>query len=271
MRLIHIQDDGRNDGSLRLSMVELTGSEIDGTPYAILSHRWRDDEVLFVDMAGDGEAARLKKGYSKLMSSCKVAFERGLLYLWCDTCCIDKSSSAELSEAINAMYEYYAKSAFCIAYLDDIEDLPNDEDALTRATWFSRGWTLQELLAPKKLYYYSRDWKKLGSKSGLSRQTSLASGIHENILLVPHLSQRACVSEKMSWAACRTTTRAEDQAYSLMGLFGVHMPPLYGEGAENAFRRLQLEILQKTNDHTLFAWDSAETSGDMVSILYSWG
>ncbi|KAF2030922.1 hypothetical protein EK21DRAFT_100063 [Setomelanomma holmii] len=168
------------------------------------------------------------------MSSCKVAFKRGRHYLWCDTCCIDKSSSAELSEAVNSMYEYYAQSSLCIAYLDDIEDDLSDDVDLSRAAWFSRG-----------------------SKSTLSRQTSLASDIDEDILRRTFSFDCVCVSKKI-----------EDQAYSLMGLFGVYMPPLYGEGAENAIRRLQLEILQRTNDHTIFTWDSTDAIDDMVSTFH---
>jgi hypothetical protein len=225
MRLLSIQGKLNRDTPLQISLCEIIGSE-GGTPrYAILSHRWREEEILFTDMNGDHSTAQTKKGYRKLETCCKVALEHGLQYLWCDTCCIDKSSSAELSEAINSMYELYAKSSLCIAYLDDIDDDPQDDSYLNRAIWFSRGWTLQELIAPKDLHFYSRGWKNLGTKTTLSHQISTASGIDERILAGAALSQ-ICVSEKMSWAARRTTTRPEDRAYSLMGLFRVYMPPL---------------------------------------------
>jgi hypothetical protein len=226
MRLLQIQGS-EGEEPLRLSLIEVIGSDTGWPRYAILSHRWRDGEVLYADMASDLASVEQKKGYSKLISACKIAFEQGYCYLWCDTCCIDKSSSAELSEAINSMYEYYSRSDLCIAYLDDIEDEPQDASYLSRSTWFTRGWTLQELIAPNSLVFYSRGWKKLGTKTSLRRQTSIASGINEDALHLAWAVKAACVSEKMSWAARRTTTRPEDTAYSLMGLFGVHMPPLY--------------------------------------------
>ena len=226
MRLLHIQDEARGDRPLRLSLCDFIGSQDERPRYAILSHRWREEEILFADMTGNRTVAQAKQGYRKLEASCKVALEHNLHYLWCDTCCIDKSSSAELSEAINSMYEYYAKSQLCIAYLDDVDDHPPDNSYFSRAIWFTRGWTLQELIAPRDLHFYSQGWQKLGTKATLSRQTSIASGIDERILSGAALDN-TCVSEKMSWAARRTTTRPEDRAYSMMGLFGVHMSPLY--------------------------------------------
>jgi len=223
MRLIHIQNA---DGPLQLSLRDFIGSEDERPPYAILSHRWRDEEVLFPDMTGDHDVARKKKGYLKLEACCKVALQHDLLYVWCDTCCIDKTSSADLSEAINSMYSYYAKSKLCIAFLDDVEGASEADLDLSCAVWFTRGWTLQELIASPSLQFYSRDWEKLGSKASLCRQIAHFSGISESILNGAALSQ-VCVSEKMSWAARRNTTRPEDRAYSLMGLFHVHMTPLY--------------------------------------------
>jgi hypothetical protein len=282
MRLLHIQREERHNGPLKITLRDFSGRAAETPHYAILSHRWREEEVLFIDMIGDSTAAQMKNGYRKLQASCNIALDRGVEYLWCDTCCIDKASSAELSEAINSMYMYYAKSQVCIVYLDDIEDNPQDDDFLNRSVWFTRGWTLQELIAPDNVHFFSLGWKSLGTKSSLCRQVSVASGIAEDVLALPSLLNYLCISEKMSWAARRVTTRAEDCAYALMGIFSVHMPPLYvyslitpitivhqsrryGEGAQNAFRRLQLEILQTTTDHTLFAWDSDVCSGDMVS------
>jgi hypothetical protein len=143
MRLLHIQNDRPSDLPLKLTLREFIGNESERPRYAILSHRWREEEVLFADMNGDQTAAQAKIGYRKLEASCKVALENGYEYVWCDTCCIDKSSSAELSEAINSMYEYYAKSGLCIAYLDDVEDGPLNGSTFASAVWFSRGWTLQ--------------------------------------------------------------------------------------------------------------------------------
>ncbi|KAI6002305.1 hypothetical protein F5J12DRAFT_906395 [Pisolithus orientalis] len=144
----------------------------------------------------------------------------GYTWLWIDTCCIDKRSSAELSEAINSMYRWYRNSQMCYVYLND---------------WFSRGWTLQELVAPKEAEFFNKSWVSIGIKQDL---TSLL----EDITRIPEKSVRA-VAHIMSWAADRKTTRVEDRAYSLLGLFGVNMPMLYGEGSK-AFQRLQLEIIR---------------------------
>jgi hypothetical protein len=222
MRLLRIEDESHNGQTPRFSLFEPESSE-DIPDYAILSHCWRDEEVLFVDMAGDGSNAQAKKGYQKLVASCRVALENDLQYLWCDTCCIDKSSSAELSEAINSMYDYYLRSELCITYLDDIEYISEDKVSLGHAKWFTRGWTLQELIAPREIYFYSRNWKFLGTKETLMSQLIEASGVQEVVLLQASQLKNICVSEKMSWAANRTTKRLEDRAYSLLGLFGIRM------------------------------------------------
>jgi hypothetical protein len=228
MRLLRIQrDEAGQDEPLQIIPCEFVGDRSNIPRYAILSHRWREEEVLFADMEGEASVARAKNGYQKLEASCEIALGCGFKYIWCDTCCIDKSSSAELSEAINSMYEYYSKSGLCIVYLDDIEDDPQDDSYLERAIWFSRGWTLQELVAPEFIVFYSQKWQKLGWKEDLKRQISIVSGIDQDVLDYPLRVNEISVSEKMSWASQRTTTRPEDLAYSLMGIFGVHMPPLY--------------------------------------------
>jgi len=265
MRLLHIESNDTPDPTLQISFSEFVGSNV--PPYAILSHRWREQEVLYDDMvAADRSVARSKKGYAKLEMTCQLALEYGLSYVWSDTCCIDKSSSAELSEAINSMYSYYTHSAWCIAYLDDVEfDEIWPGEYLSRSAWFSRGWTLQELIAPLKLTFYAKSWNKIGTKADLCVEVSLASNIAVKVLRDREAISAVGVSEKMSWAAKRVTTRPEDEAYSLMGIFGVNMATLYGEGRSSAFRRLQLEILHTTTDHTLFAWDSETVNGDMLA------
>ena len=176
---------------------------------------------------------------------------------WIDTCCIDKSSSAELSEAINSMFRWYEKAGVCYAYLSDVPALslsesPYDEKSpFRRSKWFTRGWTLQELLAPINVDFYDQSWSYVGSKgTKLDQLLREITGIYD-LLEYSH----ACVAKKMSWASQRVTTRVEDMAYCLLGLFNVHMPLLYGEG-KNAFLRLQLEIMSKTNDDSIFAWDT---------------
>ena len=265
MRLLHISGNPWGDDPLDISLCEFLGSDV--PPYMILSHRWREEEVLFPNMTGpDRTSVMQKKGYTKLETSCKIALQQGLQYAWIDTCCIDKSSSAELSEAINSMYNYYAQAQVCYAYLDDVNlDVLQNENSLDGCAWFSRGWTLQELIAPREMYFYSAQWRSMGSKSSMCRHISVTSGIDEKVLKDPVMLNRVCVSEKMSWAAQRTTTRPEDEAYSLMGLFGVNLPPLYGEGRQKSFRRLQLEIMHTSTDHTLFAWHSNISTGDMLA------
>jgi hypothetical protein len=166
-------------------------------------------------MREDVGLARTKKGYAKLEGSCRIAMQHGYQFIWADTVCIDKSSSAELSEAINSMYEYYAKSQLCIAYLDDVEDVSQNDTYLDKSAWFTRGWTLQELIAPINMIFYSTGWKELGKKIRLSREINKACGVNEHILIGASLDT-ICISEKMSWASQRTTTRPEDRAYSLM-------------------------------------------------------
>jgi len=207
-----------------LKLYEFFGSNI--PPYAILSHTWGDGEVSFQEMqSGD---AGSKAGYEKVKRCCEIAAAGGFQYAWVDTCCIDKTSSSELSEAINSMYLWYKDSGVCYAYLSDVPsiDLQAVQEIrgsvpFRQSRWFTRGWTLQELLAPDELVFYAQDWTKIGPRS------SLESLIKE-ITRIPLPEWRgACVAQIMSWASGRETTRSEDAAYCLMGLFGVNMPLLY--------------------------------------------
>ncbi|KAF3048922.1 hypothetical protein E8E11_009876 [Didymella keratinophila] len=207
---------------------------------AILSHCWEDEEVIYTDLF-DLTSARLKNGFAKVEKTCQQAIEDGFDYVWIDTCCIDKSSSAELSEAINSMFAWYRRSAKCYAYLAHV----GEREGIARSKWFTRAWTLQELLAPSSVQaegkigmeFFSRSWQQLGSKSSLSNIISNITGVGIQYL---------------------EATRAEDIAYSLLGIFDVNMPLLYGEGKLKAFRRLQEEIMKVSEDETLFAWESTE-------------
>ena len=167
------------------------------------------------------------------------------------------------------MYKYYARASLCIAYLDGVDELSADRSMFEHATCFSRGWTLQELIAPRDLRFLNRCGDTLGTKASLSCLVSLVCGIAEQVLRDPLEMVNICMSEKMPWAAKRTTTRPEDEAYSLMGIFGVNMPPIHGEGVENAFRRLQFEILRTTPDQTLFAWECTHATGEMLASRVS--
>ena len=233
---------------------ELTLTEDAATttgPYAILSHTWGedDDEVTFDDM--EKKTGINKPGYAKLQCCAKQVGNNGLQYFWIDTCCINKQSSAELSEAINSMYAWYKDAAICYVYLDDVEK-SNRKRPFSKARWFTRGWTLQELLAPSKIIFYDRAWRRLGNKNTLAGRISAITRIPIHVLTSRNFAD-CCVAQKLSWAARRVTTRTEDKAYSLLGLFGVNMALIYGEG-QRAFFRLQEEIIKSEDDHTIFAW-----------------
>ncbi|KAK1766345.1 heterokaryon incompatibility protein-domain-containing protein [Phialemonium atrogriseum] len=236
--------------------------------YAILSHRWlRDmnDEVSFQDMA-DLQAARRKPGFSKIQMTCRKADEKGLDYAWVDTCCIDKTSSASLQEAVNSMFRWYKVSSYCFAYLHDVEtETSGSEEAedrtpgavndVSESEWFTRGWTLQELIAPEVVEFYDRAWRFRGDKSLLRQKIADRTGIDVAVLEDDELLPTIPLGRRMSWASERETTRVEDRAYCLLGIFDVNMSIIYGEGA-NSFFRLQEEIVKKSNDLSLFAWTS---------------
>lgn len=181
-----------------------------------------------------------------------------------DTCCIDKSSSAELSEAVNSMFQWYRKATVCYAYLQDVPD-HQDAHALSRSfqksEWFERGWTLQELIAPSTLYFFGSSWKRIGSRHSLTNLVAQVTGIDLDVFTTGDLS-KYCVAQKMSWASKRKCTRIEDEAYSLLGIFGINMPLLYGEGSK-AFQRLQEEILTRTGDYSLLAHGSEEPTSQL--------
>lgn len=277
MRLLH---------TTKITLSSFEGDSI--PPYAILSHTWGNEEVLFQDLLRK-DASQLDglAGYSKIRSCCALAASEGHEYVWIDTCCIDKTSSAELSEAINSMYRWYQDAEVCYAYLADVRMIdrgPWCADGgrdFRDSRWFTRGWTLQELLAPKDVVFYGSDWQEFGSMSSLIDQISLITGIRQGHLID---ISGASAAQKMSWASRRKTTRVEDIAYSLMGIFDVNMPLLYGEG-KKAFTRLQHEIVKISHDESIFAWadsglvesgmfaQSPEAfvgSGDVVEISEGW-
>ncbi|KAE8451256.1 hypothetical protein EG329_004421 [Mollisiaceae sp. DMI_Dod_QoI] len=230
-----------------LTLHDFFGTDI--PEYCILSHRWETEEVTFRDLqAKKGDEM---KGYSKILGCCKQAVLDGWQYAWIDSCCIDKASSAELSEAINSMFLWYREAQVCYAYLSDVpsgNEVDNLDTHLRKSKWFTRGWTRQELLAPEFVVFFDEGWEEMGTKSTLSHIIQHITGIKDII----HWEE-ACIAQKMSWASKRKTTRIEDMAYSPLGIFGVYLPPLYGEG-ENAFQRLQLEIISKFDDESIFAW-----------------
>ena len=229
--------------------------------YAILSHVWDTHEQTFQEIAMiitdntnnnvDGEGSWRNVSF-KIADFCKLAASFGYDWGWVDTCCINKESSAELSEAINSMFAWYTDADICIAYLKDVRG----ENDMDRSVWFTRGWTLQELVAPGALLFVTAQWEPICTRASRPDIVTSATGIPINMLNSPGAFAQASVIDRFRWARPRKTTRLEDRAYSLMGLFGVNMPIIYGEG-ERAFRRLQEEILKTSPDQTLFTWGTA--------------
>ena len=230
--------------------------------YAILSHRWGKDEISYQDYTSGKNLTG--NGYEKILGFCSLASRQGYHYAWIDTCCIDKKSSAELSEAINSMFTWYKNSSKCYVYLSDVNTgLGFNKEIIRKqfrqSQWFTRGWTLQELLAPPALTFYDRHWERIGNKEGLVDDISDVTGIGSDYLTARHpdLLSSASIATRMSWASKRETSRLEDMAYSLMGIFEVNMPLLYGEG-EKAFLRLQSEIIKQSHDESIFAWTASK-------------
>ncbi|KAK5717551.1 hypothetical protein LTR17_015994 [Elasticomyces elasticus] len=229
-------------GKWRLELIEKYGKDI--PDYAILSHTWDGDEVLFADI--QNKTAHHRKAYGKITAAFDQARKDGYGFIWIDT----------LSEAINSMYTWYMKSKKCYAFLSDVSDtdLKTFDSQFRNSRWFRRGWTLQELLAPTDLEFFSRDWEPLGDRIRLQTLISDTTRVEVDYLTGYRPIQQASVAARMSWAAIRETTREEDAAYCLMGLFSVNMPMLYGEGGERAFIRLQEAIMSHSDDHSIFAW-----------------
>lgn len=263
--------------------------------YAILSHRWGSDEVSFQDFEKGLRQSR--EGFAKIDNCCDLALSHNNEWAWVDTCCIDKKSSAELTEAINSMYNWYKRASVCYVYLNDVKwkkDTPElrqaSMESIRESSWFTRGWTLQELLAPQVVYFFDQDWQYIGTKDGLAYEISEITGIDTQYLLpnaekkldVPCTKAADCpghppkiklmttgkwepsIATKMSWVSKRQTSRIEDMAYCLLGIFDVNMPLLYGEGRK-AFMRLQYEIIKQTNDDSIFAWTADQTTTGMLA------
>ncbi|KAF4449030.1 HET-domain-containing protein [Fusarium austroafricanum] len=263
MRLINVNTS---------TIEEYLGSDIPA--YAILSHTWGNAEVDFCEWQS-GAPVKTKDGYVKIAAALEQARKDDIKYLWVDTCCIDKRSSAELSEAINSMFAWYRDSEVCYAYLADVQieqpQLSHQSSSsrgsafsvsleqLRNSRWFTRGWTLQELLAPSQVRFFSGAWKCFGTKESLAGMISSITLIN-----VAYLTGRdirtASIAQRMSWASNRVTKREEDLSYCLMGIFDLNMPLLYGE-KDKAFIRLQEEILKKTNDESIFAWWTKDEYG----------
>ena len=242
-------------------------------PYAILSHRWIGNEVSLKEFYDIKAQDFADERFAKIRNFCAYARKDFWLWVWIDTCCIDNKSSAELSEAINSMFNWYQDASLCYVYLADVVWDPGNReqsrDSFRKSGWFDRGWTLQELLAPRRLCFVDRTWNFIGalrrdsevvdSKSlDLIEDVSSRTGISKTDLLNAHHLihlNNVSVARKFSWLSSRQTSRVEDKAYCMLGLCGVNMPLLYGEG-KKAFTRLQLEIIRTSDDESIFAWFS---------------
>lgn len=285
-----------------LILESFNGADEGIPPYAILSHTWDNAETTFDDLCTrPTERLQNLPEFQKVKQSCAQASLDGFNYIWIDTCCIDKGSSAELSEAINSMFKWYQQSSICYVYLKDFE-VPGGEQSLgfqrhaqvtllvgnkdfCSSRWFNRGWTLQELIAPRNAVFFDKNWIGFGS-----RDDALFAAICDRTRILPQVfTSRHCMCPSishsgtlsllrngkckgcnakdnlpdilgslnaaviMNWAANRATTRIEDMSYSLIGLFNINLPLLYGEG-DKAFMRLQSAILARNNDHSLLLW-----------------
>ena len=280
--------------------------------YAILSHRWGAEEASFQDLEQHlHQKERVSpspkqtvqdpfeghEGFAKIKKCCAVALKDDFKWVWIDTCCIDKKSSAELTEAINSMYARYEDATVCYAYLVDVElqaNLDMTMPQIRASSWFTRGWTLQELLAPGNVQFFDKTWAYLGNRDEMADIISDITGIESQYLLpapqlysTPHkrctkavdcgghppYSRLATsgrwepsVATRMSWASRRVISRIEDMAYCLLGIFHVNMPLLYGEGMK-AFTRLQHEIIKQSNDDSFFVWTADQ---GFTGILAKW-
>jgi hypothetical protein len=244
--------------------------------YAIVSHRWTDREVTLRDFPSYLSGSQEGHGWTKIQHACQITRSDNFQWVWVDTCCINKDSSAELTEAINSMFQWYQRARTCYVFLQDVRDV-NDpdnqsssavirafsertafyEDQFKKSDWFRRGWTLQELLAPRELKFFNSKFQCIGSRAELSGLIAEASGIDRLYVEQPlssNVLQDLSIAERMRWASSRETTKEEDMAYCLLGIFDVNMPLLYGEG-KKAFIRLQLELIKKTDDESVFAWE----------------
>lgn len=258
MRLLERKDNGE------FSLTKVLTNNIPA--YSILSHTWGDDdqEVSLKDLTeGSGKS---KAGYQKIRFCGAQAARDGVRYIWVDTCCIDKESSTELSEALNSMYRWYRNAIKCYVYLTDVsisDQNPTNwssrsgDKAFQRSRWFTRGWTLQELIAPQSVEFFSIEGELLGDKKSLERQIHDITGIPISALQGTPPSEFS-VTKRFSWAAKRETKKEEDKAYSLLGIFGVFLPLIYGEGQKNAFRRLREEVERSVKSYELDKQDEDE-------------
>ncbi|KAG6327095.1 hypothetical protein ID866_11994, partial [Astraeus odoratus] len=255
-------------GDWHSSLDHMQASIADYFKYAILSHRWGSNEPLLQDILGHGSIYDMSftDGLAKLIMFCCTASHHGYSWAWSDTCCIDKTNSVELQEAIGSMFSWYQQSALTIVYLADIS-ASSSLQALSSSVWFRRGWTLQELLAPQTMLFYAQDWSPCMNSTAQNHKKDdhfldalkQATGIPCQYISNFHPSMDNARS-KLQWATTRQTTRPEDIAYSLFGMFNLHLPVIYGEGKEKSLIRLLHEVLSHTCDISILHWAGKQSS-----------
>lgn len=225
--------------------------------YAILSHRWFTEEITFNNLnpveLRDGNVSTPQ--LDKIRGTCRIARGDKLEWVWIDSCCINKDSSEELNRSINSMFKWYQEAAVCYTYLPDVVTSGQSKalGAFEDSEWFERGWTLQELLAPRTMKFFDKNWLAMGTRSQLSTEIGRITGIEASFLDGSETFRTASIATRMSWQARRRTTEEEDIAYSLLGIMGVSLVPTYGDGKQ-AFLKLQQELLKTYRDESLFAW-----------------
>ncbi|KAK3656386.1 hypothetical protein LTR56_003088 [Elasticomyces elasticus] len=254
--------------------------------YAIMSHTWGEEEISFQEWENGGSAVTLKEGYLKVVNACKQAERDGFEWLWADSVCIDKTNNSELAESIQCMYAWYHNAEVCYALLSDVDGAqtltgsvePADVECRSSVSsadrvqqfresrYFTRGWTLQETIAPRKLVFYSKDWTLFDALDDPIPAVSQITKIPEAVLRHEKKLSECTFAQRLSWASDRETKRVEDQAYSLLGTLDVVMPPHYGEGSK-AFLRLQKVLLSEEGGMTVLAWDSSHELAQSACLL----
>lgn len=260
--------------------------EDDVPPYAILSHTWGPQEASLRDLQkATSISIKTNRIYRKIVCACFQARKDCLQWLWVDTVCIDSTSSIDVQEAVNSAFNWYRRSEMCYVYLDDLDGscpllsdtaieasgrpgqqnhrIPFWAQSMATCRWFTRGWALPELIAPVGIKFFGKTWRLVATKAKLVRYLARITGIDAGVLTHARKIGLVSIATRMSWAANRRTTRVEDRAYSLLGIFGVSMPIVYGEG-NRAFARLQEEIMKFSNDQSIFAWSSEKPDGTVL-------
>ncbi|GAB7360740.1 hypothetical protein MBLNU230_g0614t1 [Neophaeotheca triangularis] len=265
---------------INVKTLQLESFSAPGPSYAILSHTWEGAEVSYRELRR--RPAIHKEGYAKIQGACLQALRDGLNYLWVDTCCINKSNNAELAESITSMFKWYKSASICYVYMRDVRanvklqladadiqqvvpgsSLQKTLSAFQDSRWFTRGWTLQELLASPRIIFFGSDWCELCSLGDVASYVSFTTKVPVEALNHQKPLKEYSAAQKISWMAERTTTRLEDMTYSLFGICDVSFSANYGEGAQ-AFRRLQQKILMK-GDLSVLAWQPSRDTSELFA------